>query len=467
MDTVLTRKIMLSVVGDDKEKDRVYSYLRNGQYVNALMRNQYISALYAANINGASREEIKEINRLYSRIPDSGKGSAYSFDMALYPTGLPLAGKIPHDVSARFSKACKDGLLHGRVSLPTYKADGPMPIPKYLVSRRGTVHRTGKNASGFIDAGFYHEYESDTQFFSELKSRRIPDVYIKFTNGITFKIKFGNKNRSAQERALISDVFMGRFPVCDSSIGVDGKDIVLNLSMKIPECKNKLDRDTVVGVDIGVAIPAVCALNNSDKEREYIGTYEEFTGYRNKMAARKRVLYKNLAQCRGGHGRSKKLAKLEKNSKRESDYAKTYNHRISKVVVDFALKHGAGVIQLEKLSGIGNKKRMSFNDTEEQKDERRLLGNWSYYQLQQMIEYKAAKQGIEIRYINPAYTSQTCSCCGQLGERVSQSVFVCSNPSCKKHGLEVNADFNAARNIAMSTDYVTDVKKEKKEKKTA
>ena len=66
-ETVLTRKIMLSVVGDDKENDRVYSYLRNGQYVNALMKNQYISALYAANINGASREKIKELGRLYSR----------------------------------------------------------------------------------------------------------------------------------------------------------------------------------------------------------------------------------------------------------------------------------------------------------------------------------------------------------------------------------------------------------------
>ena len=249
----------------------MYSYLRNEQYVNALMKNQYISALYAANINGASKEEIKELGKLYGRVPGSGKGSAYSFDMSLYPTGLPLAGGIPHDMNNKFSKACKDGLLHGRVSLPTYRADGPMPIPKYLVSKRGTVPRPGANASGFMDAGFYHEYSSDSDFFAELKSRRTPDVYMKFANGITFKIKFGNYKRTAQERALISDVFMGRFPVCDSSIGVDGKDIVLNLSMKIPECKNDLDKGTIVGVDIGLAIPAVCALNNNDRDKEYIG----------------------------------------------------------------------------------------------------------------------------------------------------------------------------------------------------
>jgi len=457
METILTRKIMLKVVGDNAEKNRVYSYLRNGQYINALMKNQYISALYAAYMTGASKEEIKELNTLYSRVPGSGKGSAYSFDTKLYPTGLPLASSVQHLGKDLFSKACKDGLLHGKVSLPTYKADGPMPIPKYLVSRRGTVHRTSGNKEGFMDAGFYHEYASDAEFFSELQSKRVPDVYIKFTNNIVFKVRFGNKNRTDQERALISDIFAGRFPVCDSSIGVEDKDIILNLSMKIPECKNELDKDTIVGVKLGIATPAVCALNNDYKKREYIGTYEEFTGHRNKMAARKRILTRDLAQCKGGHGRSKKLAKLEKNSAREADYAKTYNHRISRTIIDFALKNKASVIQIEKLSSLNKKKKKYFDDTKEKKEERNLLGNWSYYQLQQQIEYKAKKEGIKIRYVNPAYTMQTCSCCGMLGERVGND-FRCISSGCKFNGKIRNADFNAARNISMSTDYIDNEK---------
>lgn len=71
-----------------------------------------------------------------------------------------------------------------------------------------------------------------------------------------------------------------------------------------------------------------------------------------------------------------------------------------------------------------------------------------------MIEYKAAMEGITVKYVNPAYTSQTCSCCGNKGERISQSVFKCLCTECSEYGKEVNADYNAARNIAKSKIFV-------------
>jgi len=50
-----------------------------------------------------------------------------------------------------------------------------------------------------------------------------------------------------------------------------------------------------------------------------------------------------------------------------------------------------------------------------------------------------------VERVNPAYTSQTCSVCGHCSpaNRESQAVFRCV--AC---GLRVNADVNAARNIA-------------------
>ena len=119
------------------------------------------------------------------------------------------------------------------------------------------------------------------------------------------------------------------------------------------------------------------------------------------------------------------------------------------MVIDFALDNKAKYINLEKLDkkGLNNK----------------LLGNWSYYQLQNDIKYKAEKEGIIVRWVNPAYTSQTCSCCGNVdeGQRVSQKIFTCKNPGCKMFNKEVNADYNAARNIAMKTEFVNN--KENKE----
>lgn len=78
------------------------------------------------------------------------------------------------------------------------------------------------------------------------------------------------------------------------------------------------------------------------------------------------------------------------------------------------------------------------------------MRNWSFYELQHFITYKAAKYGIEVRKINPYHTSQICSCCGhwEEGQRIDQSHF-----KCKACGSELNADFNASRNIAMSKDF--------------
>ena len=80
-----------------------------------------------------------------------------------------------------------------------------------------------------------------------------------------------------------------------------------------------------------------------------------------------------------------------------------------------------------------------------------ILSKWSYYELQNMIEYKAEREGISVKYVDPAYTSQTCSKCGYVDKenRTSQEKF-----KCIECGFELNADHNAAINIARSNNYV-------------
>lgn len=71
---------------------------------------------------------------------------------------------------------------------------------------------------------------------------------------------------------------------------------------------------------------------------------------------------------------------------------------VSSRIIKFALKHNAKYINLECLKGYNINKK--------------ILRNWSYYELQQMITYKANKYGIIVRKINPCFTSQVCSECG-------------------------------------------------------
>lgn len=424
---ILTRKIQLFPMGDKEEIDRVYKYLREGIFNQSKAMNQYMSALYIAAINDITKEDRKELNNLYGRISTSKKGSAY--DMSIeFPKGLSTVSSLALKVRQDFSKSCKDGLLYGKVSLPTYRKDNPLLIHVDYVRLRSTNPHS--------DNGIYHNYENHMDFLDHLYSKDL-DVFIKFANGITFKMILGNPHKSAALRSEIKEIFEERYDVCGSSIQIDGNKIILNLSIDIPKKEVELNENTVVGVDLGIAISAVCSLNNNDYIRKSIGNKDDFLRIRMQLQSQKRRMQKALQSTSGGHGREKKLKALDKIGERERNFVKTYNHFVSKSVVDFAVKNNAKYINIEDLSGFDSN---SF-----------ILRNWSFYELQQFITYKAEKYGIVVRKVNPYHTSQICSCCGhwEEGQRLDQAHF-----ECKKCGAKMNADFNASRNIAKSIDFV-------------
>ena len=66
-----------------------------------------------------------------------------------------------------------------------------------------------------------------------------------------------------------------------------------------------------------------------------------------------------------------------------------------------------------------------------------------------MIGYKAAREGVEVDYIDPRYTSQTCSRCLHLGIRPNQSRF-----ECRDRGYQISADLNGAKSVAARHDLV-------------
>ncbi|MGE5445418.1 MAG: RNA-guided endonuclease TnpB family protein, partial [Ignavibacteriales bacterium] len=125
---------------------------------------------------------------------------------------------------------------------------------------------------------------------------------------------------------------------------------------------------------------------------------------------------------------------LKKLSGKERRYMKHVNHIISKRLVQKASRLGYR-IALEDLSGIRDEDRGKlFN---------RMIGGWSFYQLQTFIEYKAREKGIDVVYVDSRNTSKSCSNCRQLGTRRKRLfVCLCGYWSCP--------DRNGARNIAFS-----------------
>lgn len=288
-------------------------------------------------------------------------------------------------------------------------------------------------------------------------------IYLKWFKGILFKLEFGkdsSNNRCIVERLIESYKQQKKkgedYVANNSSIKLikKGNDkstrIFLLLSIDIPAKKQVLDKDVVLGVDLGIKCPLYLAINKNDNFKMQIGDIEHFHNQRTMFQKRFKSLQK-LMCTQGGHGRKKKLEPLEKLKEKERNWVHTQNHVYSREVIKQALKQNAGIIHMESLKDFGKGKEGYVKD-----EYKYLLRYWSYYELQSMIEYKAKLEGIEVKYIDPAYTSQTCSYCGERGERKKQEEFVCTNPQCKRRGEKINADFNAARNIAMSKKIVKD-----------
>ncbi|WP_433365325.1 RNA-guided endonuclease InsQ/TnpB family protein [Streptosporangium sp. CA-115845] len=128
---------------------------------------------------------------------------------------------------------------------------------------------------------------------------------------------------------------------------------------------------------------------------------------------------------------------LKRRRRAEARFAANTNHTIAKRIVTEAARTGQG-IALEDLQGIRDRVRL-------RRPQRVTLHSWSFHQLGDFIAYKAARQGVAVVHVDPAYTSQACSSCGHVDKknRPGQATFSCT--SC---GFAEHADVNAARNIA-------------------
>ncbi|MFX1254982.1 MAG: RNA-guided endonuclease InsQ/TnpB family protein [Promethearchaeota archaeon] len=150
-----------------------------------------------------------------------------------------------------------------------------------------------------------------------------------------------------------------------------------------------------VGADLGINFVAVTT-DSRNKTCFYGGRRMKYTRWK----------YAHVRQQLQQKGTRSAKRRLKKISGREKRFIADQNHCIAKKIVQQALKEfTTPLIVLEALTGVRKNPRKT-------KAGKRQLNNWSYYQLQRFIEYKALEQGIPVVYIDPKYTSQTCPRCG-------------------------------------------------------
>lgn len=126
-----------------------------------------------------------------------------------------------------------------------------------------------------------------------------------------------------------------------------------SIDKTVEEVKS-LDENVSLGVALGYSVPIVCAINKLDGIFK-IGEPQYFISQRIKIQNRYRKTQEALKFARGGHGRKRKLKALNNYREYERNFAKTYNHMISKEIVNIALKYSAKYIILEDFSDFLNK----------------------------------------------------------------------------------------------------------------
>ncbi len=181
--------------------------------------------------------------------------------------------------------------------------------------------------------------------------------------------------------------------------------------------KNTLQTIGVIGIDRNARgnIATVCDIQTG----KVIKLGPDIKGWKDNLKNRKKKL-----QRKGSNVLLKKI------NRKQSNRTKDINHKVSRQIVNYATKHCRAIV-LENLKHIKESKKCGRYVKK---------SNWSYYQLEQFLKYKAALRSIPIYYIDPFNTSKKCSRCGAIND-IDGKKFVCSKCGHKDH-RDSNAGFN-------------------------
>jgi IS605 OrfB family transposase len=189
----------------------------------------------------------------------------------------------------------------------------------------------------------------------------------------------------------------------------------------------------VLGVDLGVVNIATDS------------TGESFSGNHIESVRERMATLRAGLQHTGTKSAKRHLKKL---GHRESRFHRDVNHCVSKKLVAKA-KGTNSLLAVENLKGVGEMATVI-------KSQRSRLNSWSFYQLHNFIEYKAALAGVGVVDIDPSYTSQECPSCHTISKsnRPTRDLFRCIGCGFSGHS-DVVAATNIANRVAVNLPIVS------------
>ena len=427
------KKIIKSMNYKLKYDKHLYTILKEIQYVVWKIKNesttrawdwQQYSFAYKNRLGNYPKDKEKLSKTLQSDIYDNLKALGEDISSTIFQNSIKEAVD-------KFKTDSKE-VLTGNKTIANYRRNGSFPIRSGQIKNIEKI--TNKKFTcnlGLLSLKKVKELRAECEDKEQAKQIKTQIPVTLFSGG--------------SATSILERIISGEYKLCDSRITQDNKgNFYLSIVYQFEQSQdNTLDKDKIMGIDLGVNIPAMLAISNDKWYKQPVGDGKEILGFQKQMEIRKRRLQQSrkwAGKGSVGHGVKTRIKPLENLSGKIANYKDTKNHNWSRYIVDEAVKNGCGTIQMEDLTGIS--------------ENNNFLKTWTYYDLQQKITYKAQEVGIEVVKIKPNHTSTRCNRCGFISkenrnvEKNGQDKFICV--SCG-HGSRyyVNSDENAARNIAM------------------
>ena len=213
----------------------------------------------------------------------------------------------------------------------------------------------------------------------------------------------------------------------------------MSVQVEVEVTQRDIANDTAIGIDVGIAKFATCATVNSDCIYEPKNSFRSIEA---KLAKEQRKLKHKKKFSNNWLKQKRRIQNLHLKA------ANIRNDHLHKVSTEICKNHAMIFIEDLKVSNIsksakGTQDKHGKNVKAKSGLNKSILDQ-GWYKFRNQLEYKSHWQGGVVVAVEPRYTSQTCSKCGNKAKesRLTQSSFVCVN--C---GFEVNADVNAARNV--------------------
>jgi len=134
---------------------------------------------------------------------------------------------------------------------------------------------------------------------------------------------------------------------------------------------------------------------------------------------------------------AEKISRKQQGSKNFLRALTERNQFINKTVKDLPFE-GIKAIVVENLKSVKHRSkgkiRKKFNNK---------LQRWTYPLVLERLTNRCEREGILMTFINPAFTSQVCSCCKVKDKLSRKGEYF----KCRSCSFEIDADHNAARNI--------------------